>query len=221
MAPVTPASERPRLREAIIEHLRQEGSDSISGIARHLSGVAGSPVHRLSIAGYLMAMADEGTLREVDRPPSKHYQLADPDAHKTLHQRLGEVVATMELPAPERSTLVVAALQHLLGRPIFQEELHHAGFPRAGPGIETIEASEEERREYRALFSRRHATDLEIPRADPLLSVRQGALRSGALQEAVRRLVLAGLPGVEPFIADRPDEFARGVQTHLRLEAPE
>lgn len=217
MAPLTLAGDRPRLREAIIDHLRRAGSDSISGIARHLATLDGAPVHRLSVAGYLMALADQGVLREVDRPPSKHYQIADPEQYLSLHQRVGRIVAELHVPQPERPTVVVGVLNHLLGRPVFLAELHHAGFERQGPGIEAVEASDDERREYRALFRARHAMDLEIPRADPLLAARQSALRSGIVADVVRHVVLSGLAGARHYVAER-SVGPGSVQTHLSLE---
>jgi hypothetical protein len=214
VAPLSSARERPRLRDAIIDHLRREGSDSISGLARHLSAVEGAPVHRLTVAGYLMALADVGDLREVDRPPSKHYQLDDAQRHIGLHPRVGRIVADLHVPAPERATVVTGVLNHLLGRPIFEAELRHAGYPRSGPGIEEVEASDEVRREYRSLF--RGTPAFEIPRADALLAARAAALRAGIVQEVVRHVVLAGIEDAARFALQRSGPAS--VQTHLSLE---
>lgn len=209
---------RPRLRDAVLDHLRQEGSDSISGIARALRDRRpDAPVHRLTVAGYLTALADEGILQEVERPPSKHYRIADPDRVLTLHQRIGRIVADLDVPAPERPTLVVAVLQQLLGRPVFEAELHHAGYPRAGPGLEAMEVSEDERREYRALFRRRATSGLHIPHGDPLLGARAGAVRAGMVQEVLRRVVVSGLPGARDLTAGKV-LFPQAVQARLRVE---
>src|SRR5690349_5205778 len=71
---------RDTLRDRIVEHLRRTGTDSISGITRVLSGEGQAPAHRLTIAGYLQALSDAGVVREMDRPPSKLYQLQNPEA---------------------------------------------------------------------------------------------------------------------------------------------
>ncbi|MGB1697172.1 MAG: hypothetical protein ACPHK8_02100 [Thermoplasmatota archaeon] len=176
------------MKEEILSHLTA-GSDSISGIARILSENRAKPVHRLTVAGYLAALADSGILVETDRPPSKHYQLAEPERTKTLHQRVGKVVGEMDVPAPDRPALAAAALVHLLGRPIFQAELHHAGFPRTGPAIGTVKLPDDERRNIRERF-RTGRFPLTIPRGDPLLAARDGAVSATTMQEVVRRTLI-------------------------------
>jgi hypothetical protein len=176
------------MKDAIISHL-SKGSDSISGIARAVSVGRLKPVHRLTVAGYLAALTDEGILVETDRPPSKHYQLAEPERTKTLHQRIGKIVAVMDIPVPDRPALAAAALVHILGRPIFQAELHHAGFPRMGPAIETVKLSDDDRRNIRERF-RTGRFPLTIPRGDPLLEPRDSAVSATAMHEVVRRTLI-------------------------------
>ncbi len=183
--------ERPILRDAIIRHLRAAGSDSISGVARALSALESAPVHRLTIAGHLAAMTEEGILREVERPPSKHYQVQDDHAFRTIHERVGDVVDNLPVPAPDRSAAAIALLGHLYGRPVFLAELHACGFVNPGRGVEDVDASDEQRRLLRHLFREDGPHPLEIPRADPLLQVRQGAISPTAVHEGLRQLVLA------------------------------
>lgn len=201
------------LRDAIIAHLRDAGSDSISGVARALQKLPGAPVHRLSIAGYLAALTDEGILREVERPPSKHYQLAEDGRHRTLWERVGQAVAGLHLPVPDRPAAAVAALEHLLGRPVFHAELVAVGFPDAGHGVETIDSSDDERRLLRHLFRDDGPHPLLIPRGDQLLRARAGAVSDAIVRNAVRAVALD---------ATEAEELAgpsanRGIQSQLSL----
>jgi len=156
----------PTLRERIIEHL-QGGPDSISGIARRLAEDGGAPMHRLTVSGYLQALAEAGVLRDLDRPPSRVYQLADPRLHRPLHDRMARAAVEAE-PDPARAgALLLAALERLLGRPVFRAELRQAGL-KEPPGLEPVQAGERDRRIYRASLQRRLAPPLEVPRGDPL-----------------------------------------------------
>src|SRR5689334_7450367 len=140
------------LRERIVVHLRRVGHDSISGIARALRREGEAPAHRLTVAGYLQAMTYSGLLKEVERPPSKEYLLASPEAHWSLHQRLWRLLQDTPRPEEERVRLLVACLQSALGRPVFAAELLHAGAPRLPDGLERHVVSDEVRRQYRRLF---------------------------------------------------------------------
>lgn len=202
------------LRDAIIAHLRDAGSDSISGVARSLARLPGAPVHRLSIAGYLAALTDEGVLREVERPPSKHYQLAEDGRHRTLWERAGQAVGALHLPAPDRAAATVATLEQLLSRPIFQAELVAAGFPDAGHGVETVEASDDERRALRTLFRDDGPHPLLIPRANALLRARAGAVSDSIVRTAIRALCLDATDGFE---LQHPAPPSKGVQSQLAL----
>lgn len=203
--------ERPPLRDAIIRHLRAAGSDSISGVARALSEMETAPVHRLTIAGHLAAMTEEGILREVERPPSKHYQVKDDHAFRSIHERVGDVVGSLALPAPDRSAAAIALLGHLYSRPIFLAELHACGFANPGRGVEEVDASDEQRRALRHLFREDGPHPLDIPRADPLLQIRQGAISTTTLQEGLRQVVLAAT-GTDTLM---PPRTTSGTQSRL------
>jgi hypothetical protein len=99
---------RDTLRERIVDHLRRVGHDSISGIARALRRDGEAPAHRLTVAGYLQAMTDGGLLKEVERPPSKEYLLASPEAHWSLHQRLWRLLRDTPRSEEDRVRLLPA-----------------------------------------------------------------------------------------------------------------
>jgi hypothetical protein len=205
---------RPQLRDAILRHLREAGSDSISGAARALSTLEGAPVHRLTVAGHLAAMTEEGILREVDRPPSKHYQVREEQRFKTMHEHVGAVVGTLNLPAPDRAAAAVATLGHLFGRPIFLAELQACGFSTLGRGIEIVETSEEHRRAIRHLFREDGPHPKFIPRADPLLQVPPAGVSSTVLQEGMRRLLLRTTHTLDLCLSP---EDRGGTQARLQL----
>lgn len=198
----------PVLRDRIIEHLKRVGEDSISGIARAVSEGRANPIHRLTVAGYLQALAEAGVLKEVERPPSKDYQLQDPQLHWSLHQRIHRTLAGQNRPEREKLRLAIAALQTLLGRPVFQAELLHAGFgavPENLEGLERVTVADNQRRQYKELFEKRQSPRIEVPSRDPLVQLRDNdpLLTSATLQELVRRVVLK-TTGSEHLARDRP-----------------
>lgn len=173
-------------RDRIIEHLLEVGSDSISGIARALSAERVQPIHRLTVAGYLAAMTEGGVLREVPRPPSKHYQVANRHAHRDIYRRIGDAVREVPLSVDDRGRVALAALVQVLGRPVFRAELHHARIP-VPDDMPRADVTEEQRRVYRSLVPQRFPT-IELPRADPLFA----APATGAsVDEVIRRALLA------------------------------
>lgn len=205
------------LRDRIVEHLKR-GPDSISGLARVLSTGRDAPIHRLTVAGYLQAMAEAGQLRELDRPPSKLYQLANPESHWSLHQRLHRLLQESKHAERERVRVAVAVLQTLLGRPIFQAELLHAGFSALPEELERVIVGDATRRHYRDLFGRRLSPRIEVPARDPLLALKPDdpLLRSEAVLELVRRLAVKGT-GADHLVAERPPGAQ---QVALDLGAP-
>lgn len=203
--PSRPVLRAHTLRDRIVEHLRATQADSISGISRHLASGGEAPVHRLTVAGYLQAMSEAGILRELDRPPSKLYQLQNPEAHWSLHQRLHRLLQESPLPEAERCRLAIAALQRALGRPIFQAELQHAGFQQVPPGVDRVVVGDATRRQYRDLFGRRATPRIEVPARDPLLSLPEGdPIHSDARVEELLRKVLLRATGAEHLVAERP-----------------
>src|ERR1044072_1862730 len=193
------------LRERIIEHLRRAGHDSISGIARALRREGEAPAHRLTVAGYLQAMTDAGLLKEVERPPSKEYQLTSPETHWSLHQRLWRLLSDPPRPEEERVRLLLACLQLSLGRPVFGAELLHAGAPRPPEGLERQLVSDDVRRQYRRPVGRKASPRIDVPQRDPLYLLPPGdpVLGSPLVQETLRRLAVKAT-GAEHLVAERP-----------------
>lgn len=196
---------RDTLRERIVGHLRRVGHDSISGIARALRREGEAPAHRLTVAGYLQAMTDAGLLKEVERPPSKEYLLASPEAHWSLHQRLWRLLQDTPRPEEERVRLLLACLQLALGRPVFAAELLHAGVQRIPEGLERHVVADDLRRAYRRLFERKAAPRIEVPQRDALYLLPPGdpMLGSPLVQETLRRLAVKAT-GAEHLVAERP-----------------
>src|SRR5688572_21884453 len=196
---------RDTLRERIVGHLRRVGHDSISGIARALRREGEAPAHRLTVAGYLQAMTDAGLLKEVERPPSKEYLLASPEAHWSLHQRLWRLLQDAPRSEEDRVRLLLACLQTTLGRPVFAAELVHAGVPRIPDGLERHVVADDVRRAYRRLFERKAAPRIEVPQRDALFLLPPGdpLLGSPLVQETLRRLAVKAT-GAEHLVAERP-----------------
>jgi hypothetical protein len=205
LAPLPFGWARDTLRERIVDHLRRVGHDSISGIARALRRDGEAPAHRLTVAGYLQAMTDGGLLKEVERPPSKEYLLASPEAHWSLHQRLWRLLRDTPRSEDDRVRLLLACLQLTLGRPIFAAELLHAGVPRLPEALERHVVADDVRRAYRRVFERKAAPRIDVPQRDALHLLPPGdpLLGSPVVQETLRRL-LAKSTGAEHLVAERP-----------------
>lgn len=174
-------------RDKLLAHLRDVQSDSISGIARAMSEGRDRPVHRLTVAGYLSAMTDAGVLREVQRPPSKHYQLANATLHRSLYERVGQAVREVPMPVERRGHTALAALVRILGRPVFRAELVATRSP-VPEDVPRLAPDDEQRRSIRARIQARANPRLDIPRHDPLLG--EPSL-TGPVDEVVRRALLA------------------------------
>ena len=172
-------------KERILEHLLDVGADSISGIARVLSAEREQPLHRLTVAGYLAAMSEMGVLREVQRPPSKQYQVVNKHHHKDLYRRVGDAVRHVPMGQHQRGATALAALERLLGRPVFRAELHHARIP-IPEEMPRAQVTDEERRSLRTLVPQRWPR-IELPRADPLLTAPADL---GPVDEVIRRALL-------------------------------
>lgn len=201
------------LRQRIVGHLREAGSDSISGIARAMSEGRSRPIHRLTIAGYLQALSELGVLRELDRPPSKHYQLAEPDAGEGLHERVGRSVRETEWPEARQTQVATAVLEHLLRRPVFLAELRHAGLRPVLEDLVAVEADEERRRQIRALLRSRPLPRIDVPRGDPLVTIPDLPRVREAVPLMVRRVVLEATQA--EHLALEPDRPA-----HQQLPLP-
>ncbi len=191
-------------REKIIAHLRDVSSDSISGIARALSLGRDLPVHRLTVAGYLAAMAEMGMLREIAKPPSKHYQLANATAHRTLYERVGLAVREVPMPAERRTHVALATLVRLFGRPVFRAELVATRSP-IPEDLPRVEVDDDKRRAILERINKRPHPRIEVPRNDPLLEAPEVG---GPVDEVIRRTLLMATESEHLAVERRATQLA-------------
>jgi len=118
------------LRDLILEILRQEGDLTIAGMVRQMEK-RGVVHHRLTVTGYLHAMADTGYLEVRSVPPAKLFSIK-PSPKRTLCSILGDCARRMTSSEPRALELTVAALERVLDRPVFLSEVTEAGFSRTG-----------------------------------------------------------------------------------------
>lgn len=172
------------LRDVVTDILR-EGHASISQVGKALRE-RGVKMHRLAVAGYLKALADDGYLEEREVPPAKTYRLRPGRAPRSLYEVVGERSGQAAAPA-DAVRLTVQTLSDLFHRPIFREELKRAGYA-PGPGLE--EVTGDERQTARRTLS---GTPLKLPFNDPAF---RPAYRDGEDRERLTnasRQLIAGL----------------------------
>ena len=126
------------LRLAILEILREEGK-SISAISRELEK-RGYSQHRLILTGYLRAMTDLNVLKEREVLPAKVY-IAYKGREQSIYELVGEKVRQLYGEGSKCDQLILYALNGLLHRAVFSDEISKAGV-KTSPGHE---ASKEER----------------------------------------------------------------------------
>lgn len=129
---------RKDLRSIILDILKR-GDRSISSITRELEA-GGHKYHRLTVTGYLKAMADMGLVREREIPPSKVYSLA-PHKRRDLYGALGDNARSLNLGYKKESRLCLQVLETLFGRPVFQSELERCGYDEPS-GVKRITGEE-------------------------------------------------------------------------------
>lgn len=112
-----------RMRDMIFEILRTEGM-SISALSRAMEE-QGVSIHRLILTGYLRALTDLNELKEKEVPPAKIYIPAKAK-EKDIYELVGEH-ARLIASGKDADQLIVYALNRLFKRPVFFEELKHAG----------------------------------------------------------------------------------------------
>ncbi len=194
-----------QFRDKIVAHLRDVLSDSISGITRAISEGRDQPIHRLTVAGYLAAMTDAGLLREVPKPPSKHYQLANPQSHWSLYERVGQAVRDVPMPTEQRGFTALAALVTILGRPVFRAELAATRSPIPDE-LPWMQADQDKREAIRRRILKRPHPRIDIPRGDPLVQMPE---QKGPVEDVIRRALLLATE------CDHLAEERRATQTAL------
>ncbi|HPP45052.1 MAG TPA: hypothetical protein PK446_04615, partial [Methanomassiliicoccaceae archaeon] len=111
------------MKDLIYDILRTEGM-SISALSRALEE-RGVSIHRLILTGYLRALTDLNELKEKEVPPAKIYipvRAKDKDVYELVGQHARSICS-----GDEADRLILYALNRLFKRPVFQEELKHAG----------------------------------------------------------------------------------------------
>jgi hypothetical protein len=148
-----------RLRDLVAEILRG-GPKSISQVGAALKE-RGLKLHRLAVAGYLKALADQDVLEEREIPPAKVYALKPGPTARDVYQRVAQACRQHAPPSSDGSRLYLQLLVDLFHRPVFREELRRGGFEGASPAAE---ASGEERQNARRALTR---SALKLPFNDP------------------------------------------------------
>jgi hypothetical protein len=135
--------------------------------------------------------------------------LPNPEAHWSLPQRVWRAAQDIPRPEADRVRLTLATLQQLLGRPIFQAELLHAGVPRIPEDIPRVVLADAARRALREQVARRHPR-VDVPQRDPLLQLPPADpwLGHSLVQETVRRALLKAA-GAEHLVAERTPAAAQ------------
>jgi hypothetical protein len=111
------------LKDRITDILRGDGK-SISEIYKEINMEDDSRIHRLTLTGYLWAMADFNVLKEKYVKPSKLYFLLKKD-ETSIYQLIGDRMANE--PPDKRGEGILYILYTLFDRPIFETELEMAG----------------------------------------------------------------------------------------------
>lgn len=117
-----------RMKDIIYEILKTEGM-SISALSRALEG-QGVTIHRLILTGYLRALTDLNELKEKEVPPAKIY-IPTRAKEKDVYELVGEHARNIS-SGNDADQLIVYALYRLFKRPLFFEELKHAGVKNPG-----------------------------------------------------------------------------------------
>ncbi|MEM2899485.1 MAG: hypothetical protein QXT63_01720 [Thermoplasmata archaeon] len=114
-----PDNEKLKLKEIIQKELLVEPK-SISSLSRALAK-KGINIHRLTLTGYLNALADLGFLEEKTILPSKVYSLVK-GSEKDIYSDLRKVIDRYAF-GEDRIRLAIFSLQYIFSRPVFLEEL--------------------------------------------------------------------------------------------------
>ena len=114
------------LSDLVFEILKETDGLSIAGMVRALKD-RGVEAHRLTVSGYLHALADAGYLEVHIVPPTKMFMLKR-SLGRTVYTAIGEAARGMSATEPGAVELAVAALSRLLNRPVFLSEVAAMGF---------------------------------------------------------------------------------------------
>lgn len=193
------------LRDRIHEILR-EGPRSISQVVKGLAA-EGIKLHRLAVAGYLKALADEGVLDEAEIPPAKVYRLRAGAATRDLHRQVGERVRAGS-EGLDASRLALEVFTQLFRRPVFAAEFRRGDLELP---VRAVDVEGEERAAARRHLSK---AGLKLPNqdaafkpayADPGEAARYRAQAHALLADMVRDEFHAGALAVTTMQAKLGD----------------
>ncbi len=189
------------LRDLILEIFQEKGDVTIAGMVRELES-RGVKHHRLTITGYLHAMADAGYLEVRSVPPAKLFNLRT-TPKRTLYTVVGECARRLTSSDTRAVELTVGTLEQVLERAVFLSEISEAGFFRTGTlrQLGKKERTEELRRLERCGVAPREG--------EPMFRARE------ASAEAIDRLKSEALLDTMEAQGERPREVK---QTALTLE---
>lgn len=123
-------AEEPRLAEMVFEVLRETEGASISKVVEALRR-KGVETHRLTITGYLNALADAGYLEVKSIPPVRMFTLKRAVA-RNVYSAIGEAARSLTTTEASALELAAATAARLLDRPLFLSEVAEMGFTRTG-----------------------------------------------------------------------------------------
>lgn len=160
-------NEKKILKELIQKELLEEPK-SISSIARSLAQ-KGINIHRLTLTGYLSALADLGFLEEKTILPSKVYSLVK-GAEKDIYSDLRKVI-DRHIFGEDKIRIAIFALQSIFSRPVFLEELRRMDLEvtlaKIPPDIQRVVGNAR-------LLAKKKAEEfqrLELPQNDPAFEI--------------------------------------------------
>jgi hypothetical protein len=190
------------LRDLILDIFREEGDLTIAGMVRQLDKRSVKH-HRLTVTGYLHALADTGYLEVRSVPPAKLFSLKS-SPKRTLYSVLGDCSRRLTGGSEPRAVeLTVGALERVLDRPVFLSEISESGFSRTG---NLRQLGKKERTE-----ATKHMTKCGVPvrEGEPMFRARD--VDPGELGRLLEETLLDAMDAQR----ERPREM---VQTELTLE---
>jgi hypothetical protein len=189
------------LRDLILEIFAEKGDVTIAGMVREL-GNRGVRHHRLTVTGYLHAMADAGYLEVQSVPPAKLFSLRTAPK-RTLCSVVGDCARRLASSEARAVELTVGTLEQVLDRAVFLSEISEAGFSR------TANLRQLTKRERTEEVRRLEQCGVAPREGEPMFRAREVA------PEAIDRLKSDALLEAMEAQGERPREVK---QTSLTLE---
>jgi hypothetical protein len=189
------------LRDLILEIFQEKGDVTIAGMVRELES-RGVKHHRLTVTGYLHALADTGYLEVRSVPPAKLFTLKS-TPKRSLYSVVGDCSRRISSSDTRAVELTVGTLEHLLDRPVFLSEITEAGFTRTGT------LRQLGKKDRSAAVKRLEQCGVSIREGEPLFRARELS------QDDIDRLMGEALLDSMDAQGERPKEVK---QTSLTLE---